>query len=131
MFVGKWKQCKNYISDVLKCLMQAQNVCVCVCVFMYVYVYECVCVCVCLCVCMCMFMFMCMCMCVYVYIHLCLCMFMYVCMFIFISRKCTFSSYVFTFFHFSSHILIFPLLVFKPINVCYFRHFHQSTDRNS
>ena len=84
---------------------------------------------------MCMFMFMCVYVYVYVYVYvhvcLCLCMFMYVCMFIFIRRKCTFSSYVFTFFHFSSHILIFPLLVLKPINTCYFRPFYQSTDRNS
>ena len=46
-------------------------------------------------------------------------------------RKCTFSSYILTFFHFSHYILILSLLVPKPINACYFRHFRQSTDGNS
>ena len=41
---------------------------------------------------------------------------------IIIRRKCTFSSYILTFFHFSPYILILPLLVSKPINACYFRH---------
>ena len=36
----------------------------------------------------------------------------------------------FFFFHFSPYIFILPLLVSKSINTCYFRHFHQSTDRN-
>ena len=45
--------------------------------------------------------------------------------------KCTFSPYILTFFHFRPYILILPLLVPKPINACYFRHFHQSTDGNS
>ena len=46
-------------------------------------------------------------------------------------RKCTFSPYILTFFHFGPYILILPLLVPKPINACYFRPFHQSTDKNS
>ena len=51
---------------------------------------------------------------------------------IFNSRhKCTFSSYILTFFHFGPYILILPLLVPKPINACYFRHFRQSTNGNS
>ena len=44
--------------------------------------------------------------------------------------KCTFSPYILTFFHFSSHIFILPLLVLKLINACYFHPFRQSTDRN-
>ena len=51
---------------------------------------------------------------------------------IFNSRhKCTFSSYILTFFHFGPYILILPLLVPKPINTCYFCPFRQSTDGNS
>ena len=46
-------------------------------------------------------------------------------------RKCTFSPYILTFFHFSPYILILPLLVPKPINACYFHPFRQSTDRNN
>ena len=34
--------------------------------------------------------------------------------------KCTFSPYILTFFHLGPYILILPLLVPKPINVCYF-----------
>ena len=45
--------------------------------------------------------------------------------------KYTFSPYILTFFHFGPYILILPLLVPKPINACYFRHFRQSTDGNS
>ena len=45
-------------------------------------------------------------------------------------HKCTFSPYILTFFHFSPYIFILPLLVSKPINACYFRPFHQSTNRN-
>ena len=41
---------------------------------------------------------------------------------IIIRRKCTFSSYNLTFFHFGPYILILLLLVSKPINACYFRH---------
>ena len=35
-------------------------------------------------------------------------------------RKCTFSSYILTFFHFGPYILILQLLVLKPINACSF-----------
>ena len=49
---------------------------------------------------------------------------------LFFRRKCTFSPYILTFFHFSPYILILPLLVFKPINACYFHSFCQSTDGN-
>ena len=44
--------------------------------------------------------------------------------------KSTFSPYILVFFHFSPYILILPLLVLKPINTCYFGHFHQPTNRN-
>ena len=46
-------------------------------------------------------------------------------------HKCTFSPYILTFFHFSSHIFILPLLVLKLINACYFHPFRQSIDGNS
>ena len=36
----------------------------------------------------------------------------------------TFSSYILVFFHFSSYILILPLLVPKSVNVFYFGPFH-------
>ena len=54
-----------------------------------------------------------------------------VCLLIFSWHKCTFSPYILAFFHFSPYILILPLLVPEPINVCYFHHFRQSTDGNS
>ena len=34
-------------------------------------------------------------------------------------------------FYFGLYISILPLLVFKPINTCYFSHFHQTTNGNS
>ena len=36
-----------------------------------------------------------------------------------VRRKCTFSPYILTFFHFSLYILFLPLLVPKPINAGY------------
>ena len=50
---------------------------------------------------------------------------------VFLRCKCTFNSYILSFFHFGPYILILPFLVHKPINACYFRHFRQSTDKNS
>ena len=46
-------------------------------------------------------------------------------------RKCTFSPYILTFFHFGPYILILSFLVPKPINACYFRPFRQSTNGNN
>ena len=46
---------------------------------------------------------------------------------IFLRHKCTFSPYILAFFYFGPYILILSLLVPKPINVCYFHLFCQST----
>ena len=40
-----------------------------------------------------------------------------------VRRKCTFSPYILTFFHFSPYILFFPLLVPKSINAFHFSPF--------
>ena len=63
---------------------------------------------------------------IYIYIYMCVCLslhhFFYykfwntITLWIFCRRKCTFSPYILTFFHFNSYILFLPLLVPKPIN---------------
>ena len=41
------------------------------------------------------------------------------------------SIFCFFFFHFGPYILILPFLVPKPINTCYFSHFHQLANGNN
>ena len=55
----------------------------------------------------------------------------FICVYTYIWRKCTFSPYILTFFHFNLYILFLPLLVPKSINICYFRHFRELIDGNN
>ena len=54
--------------------------------------------------------------------------YIYVCMYVY-KRKCTFSSYILTFFHFSHYIFILPLLVPKSINALHLSSYHHPTNR--
>ena len=52
----------------------------------------------------------------------------FILVFINIWRKCTFSPYILTFFHFGPYIFILPLLVPKPINAWHLSPYRHPTN---